>query len=356
MNDMESVEKITVHKRRIEKWDLARALLIFLVVFGHIADSYVEDSARMREIFLFIYTFHIPCFLFLDGLFSKHTVNEKKYSHIFSYLIMYLFSKILISLTRGIISHEFTFHLLSEDGLPWYGLALFWFSLVTIFLRKFPKKWVFISSIVLACFVGYDSTIHYSLAIMRSIVFYPFFFAGYCLEPSVLAEKLSRKWVKMCAGGIIIIFAIICFRWGDQFYFLRTLITGTNSYKTFASAYNREDLIYFGGLMRLCYYAVVFLIGASVITLIPNHIPHSGFLSAIGRRSLQIYILHRPVIYILYEGFKFDVFSHNAGISNYIIIPIAIGITVFFALPFWEKPIRTIVYPNYKIEVLDKGR
>ncbi|MCD7843041.1 MAG: acyltransferase family protein [Clostridiales bacterium] len=73
-----------VPQARIEKWDLLRALLIFLVVLGHTVNYYTADSVWMRGLFLFINSFHMPCFLFLDGLFSKRNVDGKRYSRIFS--------------------------------------------------------------------------------------------------------------------------------------------------------------------------------------------------------------------------------------------------------------------------------
>lgn len=47
-------------KTRIEKWDLLRALLIFLVVLGHLVDYYTGDSARMRGCFCSFTAFICP--------------------------------------------------------------------------------------------------------------------------------------------------------------------------------------------------------------------------------------------------------------------------------------------------------
>ena len=65
-------------KERVSLWDNAKFLLIFLVVLGHFADYYTKDSLNMRRLFLFIYLFHMPAFIFISGLFSKNTVNHKR--------------------------------------------------------------------------------------------------------------------------------------------------------------------------------------------------------------------------------------------------------------------------------------
>ncbi|MCD7755122.1 MAG: acyltransferase family protein, partial [Firmicutes bacterium] len=182
------MESVSTGRQRIEKWDIARGILIFLVVLGHFVAYYAEDSQKMQSLFLFIYAFHMPCFLFIDGMFSKKNVDERRYSRIFSYLVLYFFAKILIALTQGVINHRMHFSLLEESGLPWYGLVLFACSLLTVFLKRFSRRWVLCASILLACFVGYDDSISDFLALSRVIVYFPFFFLGYCTGPVQLAH------------------------------------------------------------------------------------------------------------------------------------------------------------------------
>ncbi len=332
--------------QRIEKWDIARGILIFLVVLSHMVQYHTDDSENMRALYIFIFTFHMPCFVFLDGMFSKRNINEKRYSHIFSYLILYVFTKVLISLTTGIINHKFTFDLFSEGGAAWYGIALFIFSMVTIFLKRFPKKWVLCASIILACFIGYDNNIASFLSLARVFNFFPFFFLGYCIEPDQLAERLSSTRAKIGGYIALIIFAVICFLETDAVYFTRPLIMGRYPYSELSN-YGMENLIVYGGPIRLLYYGIVIIIGLSFFAIIPKHVPKflSG-IETIGQRTLQIYILHRPVIYILYEGLHLNTWMAATGISKAIIIPIALLITLFLALPIWEKPIRAVIYPK----------
>ncbi|MCD7757636.1 MAG: acyltransferase family protein [Clostridiales bacterium] len=343
---METIQTRPQGRVRVEKWDLLRALLIFLVVLGHMVDYYDNSSVRMRGLFLFINFFHMPCFLFLDGLFSKRNVDERRYDHIFSYLVIYFFAKMLICLTEGIATHEFDFSLLEENGFPWYGLALFWCSLLTIFLKRISHKWVLVGAVLLACFVGYDSGIGDTLAIMRTIVFFPFFFAGYCLDPAKVAEKLSGVWAKVCGAAVLAALAAVCFCLTDKIYFVRALLTGRNAFQTFETVYDRGDLVFYGGLFRLGYYAVVALLCVALIALVPNHLPGGNAVAAIGRRSLEIYILHRPLLFVLYNVVQLDKWTAALGIGNWIILPISMLITAFFALPFWERPIRAIIYPK----------
>ncbi len=339
---------ISDEQGRIEKWDLLKALLIFLIILGHLLDLFRAENLNARSLWFFVYTFHVPCFLFVTGLFSKHTIDEKNYSKIFSYLIMYFFIEILISATLAVARHEFGFSLFSVKNAGWFALALFWYCLLTIFLKSFSKTWVLIASIILACFIGYNNNSFSTdlLAIFRTINFFPFFFAGYCIDPVKLNQKLKPKWVKVVAALVIVGFAVICYKYVDKFYFLSPLLTGRHRYSVIGTSFGMENMVPYGGFLRLAYYGFVALLCLSVIALIPNHIRLGGkMLSGIGRRTLQIFILQKPFQYILFDGLALEFLIEKYQVSLYILIAIAAGMTLFLGLPFWEKPIKRVIYP-----------
>ncbi len=61
---------------RLSYYDNLRFALIMLVVLGHAFINYVSSSSYIPSLLVFIYTFHMPLFLFVSGLF--HTDNEMK--------------------------------------------------------------------------------------------------------------------------------------------------------------------------------------------------------------------------------------------------------------------------------------
>ena len=84
----------TAVAKRSQKWDILKLILIFLVVLGHGVDYFTRSSEFMKGLFLFIYSFHIPVFIFVSGVFSKNTVNQKRFDRIFGYLILYFAVKL----------------------------------------------------------------------------------------------------------------------------------------------------------------------------------------------------------------------------------------------------------------------
>ena len=144
--------------------------------------------------------------------------------------------------------------------------------------------------------------------------------------------------------------AFVCLRFVDEIYFLRALFTGRNSYQAFVS-YGMDDLVYYGALLRLIYYFVMGIICLSVIAVLPARLPRMKWVGNIGRRSLQIYILHTLVISILYKGFHLEKFITTHGISHLIIILVAFVVTLLLSARVLEKPIKTVVYPSIHVKI-----
>ena len=82
---------------RVAKWDNIKFLMIFCVVLGHCLYEFFRKhtgtAVTAESVYLFIYTFHMPVFIFLTGMFSRHAVAQKRYDRVISYLLIYLFMK-----------------------------------------------------------------------------------------------------------------------------------------------------------------------------------------------------------------------------------------------------------------------
>jgi len=62
--------------------DYAKAIGIILVVYGHVARGLVKsgilpNSSYFHAVDDFIYSFHMPLFFFLSGLFFLHSMNRR---------------------------------------------------------------------------------------------------------------------------------------------------------------------------------------------------------------------------------------------------------------------------------------
>lgn len=319
---------------RTQKWDILKFLMIFFVVLGHAAAYYTKHSEVMRSLIIFIYSFHMPVFIFVSGLFSKKSVNEKRKEKIFGYLIMYLLIKILLFCTKKLLGLQSAFSLLSEGGLPWFMFTMAAFMLITMLIKDYSPKYIMAVSIILACVAGYDSNIGIFLSASRIIVFYPFFYLGYCLDREKLEKFCSGKIIKIISALIIVAAIAVIFLIGDKMYWLRPLLTGSNPF-TALGKYSDS-----GFIIRFLYYVIVTIIGGAVIVIVPGRTP-LGIAAKSGQRTLAVYAFHYIVFYILY--YKND----GVGIFNklfpmlgeWVIIPLSLLLTLLFSL----KPFNDIL-------------
>lgn len=160
--------------RRIAKWDNVKALLIFLVVMGHVFDYYTKEEPAARSVFVFIYMFHMPLFLFVSGLFSKNTVKKRRWGHIVSYLLLYILIKFIVLVTELVLFQDQAFSFMSTHWVPWYAYVMFVYLCLMVLLEKLqlPSGYVMFFSILVACMAGYDKRIGVFLSISKTLVFF----------------------------------------------------------------------------------------------------------------------------------------------------------------------------------------
>jgi len=325
---------------RIALWDNLKFILIFLVVLGHFIDFHTANYINMKRIFFFIYIFHMPLFIFISGLFSKKTINEKKYNKIFEFLILYLIIKILFFLTNLIIYNNSSISFFKEGGIPWFMLAIFFFYLITIGLKDLNSKYLFIVSIILACFIGYDASISDFLALSRVIVFYPFFLAGYLLDPNKFIKFCKQKKIKIISLLFIVSTIIFCYFFITKLYTFRPILTGRNPFYTLGKYYN------YGFIIRFIYYIITSIFIITITSLTPSK---QTIATTLGTRSLQVYILHYPCILIFYKYLNGFEFLSKTGIY-FTTIQLSLILTILLSQKWIEIPINFIKKIRFKNE------
>lgn len=318
--------------KRIQKWDIMKFFLIFLVVVGHMADLYVKDSGAMKALFMAIYTFHMPLFIFVSGLFAKRTVNEKKKDRIFGYLVLYIVIKFILWIYSAFRYGNVKFSVLSEGGLPWFMFVLFAYSLITIAIKDFSPKFILPFSILLACLSGYDSEIGTFLSVARIIAFYPYYYLGYILDVKKIEEHCKKPAAKTAAVIIMAALIVTAVFFGERLYWLRPLLTGVNPFSTLGTCAK------FGFLFRLGNYAVSALVSYAVIVLTPDRTPR-GILAKLGKRTLPVYALHYIVMYILYYNFNFrDLLQSIAPAwDEWLAVLLSVPITLICSLGIFDR-------------------
>lgn len=120
--------------------DAARGLAILLVVFGHAAGGLIDargpgSLVPLRYVFLGIYTFHMPVFFFLAGLFVEQRLRNGTTAFFKKLLITIVWAYFLWSVVQfsiiyamgSLVNHPAGNYWGTILALPWSSVSQFWF-------------------------------------------------------------------------------------------------------------------------------------------------------------------------------------------------------------------------------------
>lgn len=280
---------------RLKYFDNVKFLLITFVIIGHLADEFTYQSDFYKSIFLFIYAFHMPLFIFISGVFfSKNHIKEKIIFYL-SIGFLYKITTLIIERLHGVIDPGFS--LFADGGISWFMFALAFYTLVSYILIGQNKKFIILALMILAMFVGYDQSIGDYFYLSRVIVFSPFYFLGTVFTAENLIKiKVRYNHLKLLALLILLLWAILCFFFIDKIYFIRYLFTGRNAFYPAIMSY--------APLYRLFCYFISFFTGLSILILVPTQ--KFGYISKMGNNSISVYFWHWNFYSLLKETIHVD--------------------------------------------------
>ena len=327
-------------QKRIALWDNLKLFLIFLVVLGHLINGYYPDSPIFGPLYLIIYTFHMPAFVFVSGLFSKKSVNGDKFptKRVFAFVSLYFLTRIVNFFPNMLLFHkEVKFDIFSVESMPWYMLAMAIWYAITWAIKNIDSKYVLTMSIILACFAGYMKGDGDFLSVLRVINFFPFFYCGYILDPEKVDCFTAKVPVKIFSALYLAAFSAGCFlkfNFASKFY---PLVLGRSKYSGLGAYAD------YGYILRLLYYVGVGLMVVAVISLCPRK---EFKITKGGKLTLQIYAFHRSLVYILDNAGVLDTIQGICPGWELIIVAMAVLITAVFCLKIFTVPIDFITNPK----------
>ena len=316
---------------RIALWDNLKFFLVTCVVIGHFADRFTDASNIYDSIFLFIYSFHIPLFIFISGLMYKNKDITSKVIFFISIGFAYKIVSAVVERLLGTVKVEF--FLLWDGGLSWFMFALAAYTIILRVIEGQNKRYILIFAIVLACFIGYDPGIGDFLYLSRIIIFFPFFLSGVLLQKvNIVDIKNKNSKYIFFAGLVVVIWLGLCVFELDIFYRLRYLFTGRNPFF--------PQIMSYAPLARLASYMISFVMCFALIMLIPNR--RMFLITDMGKNSINVYFWHMHIYYILNKVFNIsNVF--NYGVSGKLVfLLIAVLLSIILSYNIFNFPIKQI--------------
>ena len=261
-------------KERNYLFDNLKLFLIIFVVYGHILGRYLGESGVIRSVYIFIYFFHMPLFVFVSGFFSKNIEKVRKNS-IKDLLIPYIVFSVILS----IYDKNINFNILQPGWTLWYLLSLFFWRYSLKYISKI-KHGILISFIA-ALIVGGISEISTFLSLSRTITFLPFFLLGYNTKEEHLRKLKSYPMAISVVGlGLCFLIAVILAKYKPIDVKLLYL---AYPYKTFKMTF-LTGIIY-----RLAIYIIMLLSSIFIIRLIPDK---KLSISRFGKNTMNVYLGH----------------------------------------------------------------
>lgn len=310
-----------IEENRIAKWDNLKFFLILCVVIGHTLHSFLDYSQLAKGLYLFIYSFHMPAFIFVAGLFSKHAIQEKRREVVVQYLVIYLVMKFLDALAAFLSGSSSSFHFLWESGPGWFALALAVYMIVGMYVRKFDSKYIMAAAIFIGCVAGLDTHFGDHFASMRICVFLPVFLAGYYIKPEALIYAKNKGIAVTRKIAALLIFAallIISISKMDVLYPALKMFKGKYEYADM-------DMGIEGVVLRLLCYAFWAVMIYIVIAIVPKR---NWIFTWFGKRTMAIFVWHNFFVSLVMTVLGGSAFLYGHLSHSYVFAGICVAIII----------------------------
>lgn len=306
-------------KKRIALWDNLKFLLIIFVVIGHYTQQFRADNETLQRIYVFIYSFHMPIFIFVTGLFSKKAVDEKNIKKVLPYLTCFFATTLILFITRALLGWAPVFELFSPSGISWYLMSMFFMFLITMLIKDYKPQYIFVLSLIISVMCGFVQTENPDFFTwMRTLTFYPFFCLGYISDREKIEKATNKISIKITAVIFFVSIYLLIYFYPKQANKISRLNTARHTFSELGR------FAPYGWELRLLTYAISFAAIFLLISLIPRK-RIKGFTS-LGERTLGIYMFHYVIIYTAAYVLKIqNIFKSTSDIGfAYFIILIAI--------------------------------
>ena len=307
-------------------YDNSKCILIFLVVLGHLLEPSINESNFTKSIFIFIYIFHMPCFIFTTGYFSKIKNWKETFKDSFKFLTIYLCVQILfIYFTKLIHIVKYNWTIITSYYVYWYIFAMVVWKIMLKLSEKINIKIIFIFSLIIGLAIGLIDNVGTKFSLSRIFVFFPFFILGYYFRINNLNIKNIIKNRYFSFSILIISFIVIL---------LKSRLIRYSWLYCFSS-YHDLNVAQFNGILYRCgIYIIQFILLFSVFSLIPSKKEKFTF---IGSHTLSIYLIHGFIVkLILVIGFY-----KNFNLEKEVFIPI-IAIALILIIIFSTSIINSL--------------
>ena len=283
-------------------WDSLKCVLIFFVVYGHIIEVDYPIGSFNRAMYNFIYTFHMPLFIFISGRFSHIRDRQKYKKNILRLFETYVIFQVLLTIVSIAHGGEFNIDFLTmPNWILWYLLALIYWR-ITIYLV--PKRWLqhqkymIIASLAI-CLLGGFIPVGPHFVVQRTLSSLPFFVLGYYSINYNITKYIDKIPVIATIIVLVLTFAFLYFMLNRNLNFV---VNGSLPYRLDNYIHT---LMHIGA--RCLFIPIAIIIGSMIMRLTPTN----ATLARWGSVTMFIYIYHSIAVLFLYIAINRYIIPNN---------------------------------------------
>lgn len=203
--------------------DIVKGFTIFLVVYGHCIEyysvEYLKENAFYSDVVhKIIYSFHMPLFMLISGYLFYGSITHHPWKYNlktrFTKLLLPVFSwnTLLLIIQNSIFLIEdkvipWKNELLSYCTVLWFLWAIFWCSIIILFVSRwfYDNIFVYIGLLAIMLFIPgiYGINLY--------VYMYPFFVMGYLWNKHGIVDKLKDKKISPYIKIMVFFFLFILF-------------------------------------------------------------------------------------------------------------------------------------------------
>ncbi|MEC0369722.1 acyltransferase family protein [Paenibacillus chibensis] len=307
-----------------------RFLLILTVLIGNAIEPLIRQMDSVHALYLWIFTFHMPLFVFVTGYFAKGTLagaaGRKTLLQIGMQYIIFqsLYSLLDMTVFRVQNIHHSFF---APYLLLWFLASHIGWRLLTLAMHKFNPAAQVVLSLVLGVLVGYLRLDGAWLSFSRTFVYLPFFVIGYHFSFDTFVHFFTKQKKRIAAAASALLLAIIAMY---GLHMPEGWLFGSMTYMQLG------HLEWYAGFYRIALYGLQFISGAAFLAWVPFRKRH---ITDLGRRTLYVFLLHGFVIRLAVISGLYNYMDHPLAV----LMLIAGALCLAFALA--QPVVRKITHP-----------
>lgn len=265
--------------------DNVRFLLIFSVVFAHLLEVCAPFEG-IWKIYKFIYSFHMPLFLFLFGYHARYLPKRIVYRWCIPYVI---FQCVYILFSNRFLGADAEIQFTTPYWLLWYLLAGIYYLLLLPMFDVADRRQQILATVcvfVISFLVGTQDSVGYFMSMSRFFVFQPWFVMGYYCKKNNVLDRIAGH-TKLRIFALLASAAVMIFLVSHLWDIPKSLFYGSYS---FAKC---KGTPWMRGIAWAMSFSVILFLLVGVKPYLNKKLP---LITHIGQNTWPVFLLHGFVV------------------------------------------------------------